>query len=331
MAKPKVLVTRKMAQEALDMIVRATDMELWEEDMPVPRDALLKKVRTVEGLLSLLTDKIDAEVMDAAPKLRVVSNLAVGYDNIEVPEATRRGIPVGNTPGVLSETTADFAFALLLAAARRVSEADRYTREGHWKTWSPMILLGQDIHHATLGIIGCGRIGLEVAKRARSLDMKLLYYNRTRRTLEEEQKFGLEFVPSLSDLLSRADFVTIHAALTPDTYHMIGAAELAKMKPTAILINTARGSIVDQEALYQALKSRQIVAAGLDVTEIEPIPLDDHLLTLDNVVIAPHIGSASVATRTKMAIMAAENLLAGLRGNLPPNCVNPEVRRHQAH
>jgi glyoxylate reductase len=313
------------------MIAQACEMELWDGELPPPRDILLDRVREADGLLSLLTDRIDVELMDTAPKLRVVSNLAVGYDNINVGEATKRGIFVGNTPEVLTETTADFTFALLLATARRLVEADKYTREGKWKTWGPMTLLGRDVHHATLGIIGCGRIGMQVAKRARGFDMRVLYYNRTRRSPEEEERVGLEFVPSLAELLSRSDFVSIHTALTPDTHHLIGAAELAQMKPTAILINTARGSIVDQKALYAALKSRQIFAAGLDVTEVEPIPPDDLLLTLDNVVIAPHIASASVTTRAEMARIAAENLIAGLQGRLPPNCVNPEAQRHQAH
>ncbi|MFC1978346.1 2-hydroxyacid dehydrogenase [Chloroflexota bacterium] len=325
MPKPKVFVTRKIAQEALDMIANSTEMELWEDELPPPRHVLLDKVQTIEGLLSLLTDKVDAELMDAGPKLKVVSNMAVGYDNIDVAEATQRGIFVGNTPGVLTETTADFTFALLLATARRVVEADTYTRKGNWKTWGPMILLGHDVHHATLGIVGCGRIGLEVAKRARGFDMQVIYCDNVRRSLEEEKDLGLEFVPDLPGLLSRSDFVTIHTALTPETHHLISTAELAQMKPTAILINAARGTIVDLKALYQALASGQILAAGLDVTEVEPIPLDDPLLTLDNVTIAPHIASASVATRTKMAIMAAENLNAGLRNELPPNCVNPEV------
>lgn len=329
MPKPKVLVTRRIAQEALDMIAAATEMELWDSELPPPRDILLTRVKAAEGLLSLLTDKVDAELMDTAPKLKVVSNMAVGFDNIEVAEATKRGIPVGNTPEVLTETTADFTFALLLAAARRVVEADRYTRDGKWKTWGPAVLLGHDVHHATLGIIGCGRIGLEVAKRAGGFDMKVLYCDRTRRSPEEEKRFGLEFVPSLAELLPRADFVSIHTALTPETFHLIGAAELAQMKPTAILINAARGTIVDQKALYQALKSRRILAAALDVTEVEPIPPDDPLLTLDNIIIAPHIASASVATRTRMALMAAENLLAGLRGELPPNCVNPEALKRR--
>ncbi|HEY81812.1 MAG TPA: D-glycerate dehydrogenase [Dehalococcoidia bacterium] len=325
MAKPKVFVARRMAQEALDMIAQAAEMELWEDELPPPRDVLLQKVRDIDGLLSLLTDKVDAELMDAAPKLRVVSNMAVGFDNIDVPEATRRGIIVGNTPGVLTETTADFAFALIMAAGRRVAEGDRWTRNGKWKTWGPMILLGHDIHHATLGIVGCGRIGLEVAKRARGFDMKVLYYDTVRRKPEEEREFGLEYVPNLHDLLSRADFITVHVPLMPETRHLISTAEFAAMKPTAVFVNTSRGPVVDQKALYQALKSGQIFAAGLDVTDPEPIPMDDPLLTLENVIIAPHIASASVATRTKMALMAAANLIAGLKGEMPPNCVNPEV------
>lgn len=329
MPKPKVFVTRKMAQEALDMVAAAAEMELWEDELPPPREVLLKKVRDIEGLLSLLTDKVDGELMDAAPNLKVVSNMAVGYDNIDVPAATSRGIVVGNTPGVLTETTADFTFALLLAAARRVVEADAYTRRGYWKTWGPMVLLGHDIHHATLGIVGCGRIGMEVAKRAKGFDMQVLYYDHVRRTAEEEKKLGLEFVSSLRELLSRADFITLHISLTEETRHLISTAEFAAMKPTAILINAARGPIVDQKALYQALKSRQIFAAALDVTEVEPIPLDDPLLTLDNVIIAPHIASASVVTRTKMATMAAANLIAGLKGEMPPDCVNPEVLKQK--
>jgi len=325
MPKPKVFVTRKIAWEALDMIDGAADMELWEDELPPPRDTLLNKVGDIKGLLSLLTDRVDAELIEAAPGLKVVSNMAVGYDNIDISEANKRGILVGNTPGVLTKTTADFTFALLLATARRLVEASEYTRSGNWKTWSPMALLGQDIHYATLGVVGCGRIGMEVAKRARGFDMQVLYNGRRRRTRKEEQEYGLEFVPELADLLSRADFVSIHTALTPETHHLIGAAELAKMKPTAVLINAARGPIVDQKALYQALKTHQILGAGLDVTEVEPIPTNDPLLTLDNVLITPHIASASVATRTKMAIMAAENLISGLKNKPLPNCVNPEA------
>jgi len=325
MAKPTVFVARKMAQEALDMIADAAEMELWEGELPPPRDVLLKKVQDIDGLLSLLTDKVDAELMDAAPRLKVVSNMAVGFDNIDVPEATKHGIVVGNTPGVLTETTADFAWALIMATGRRVAEGDRWTRSGKWKTWGPMILQGYDIHHATLGIVGSGRIGIEIAKRARGFNMKILYYDVVRRKPEEEKELGLEYVPNLHDLLSKADFVTIHVPLMAETRHLISTAEFAAMKPTAIFVNTSRGPVVDQKALYQALKSGQIFAAGLDVTEVEPISMDDPLLTLDNITIAPHIASASVATRTKMATMAAANLIAGLKGEMPPNCVNPEV------
>jgi len=325
MAKAKVFVARKMAQEALDMIADATEMELWEDELPPPRDVLLKKVKDIDGLLSLLTDKVDAELMDAAPKLKVVSNMAVGFDNIDVPEATKHGIVVGNTPGVLTETTADFAWALIMATGRRVAEGDRWTRSGKWKTWGPMILQGHDIHHATLGIVGSGRIGIEIAKRARGFNMKILYYDVVRRKPEEEKELGLEYVPNLHDLLSKADFVTIHVPLMAETRHLISTAEFAAMKPTAVFVNSSRGPVVDQKALYQALKSGQIFAAGLDVTEVEPIPMDDPLLTLDNIILAPHIASASVATRTKMATMAAANLIAGLKGERPPNCVNPEV------
>jgi len=324
MTKPKVFVTRKIAQAALDMIGAIAEVEVWEDELPPPRHVLIKKVQDIEGLLSLLTDTIDTGLMEAAPRLRVISNLAVGYDNIDVSEATSRGIFVGNTPGVLTETTADFAFALLLAAARRVVEADVYTKKGKWRTWGPLTLLGHDIHNATLGIVGFGRIGAAVAKRAKGFNMQVLYYDEIRRP-DEERELGLEYVSDLMALLSRADFVTLHIPLTGKTHHLIGAAELAAMKPTAILVNTSRGPVVDQKALYQALRSGQIFAAALDVTEVEPVPPDEPLLTLDNVIIAPHIASASVTTRTKMAAMAAANLIAGLRGEMPPQCVNPEV------
>ena len=325
MTKPKVYVTRQIAQEALDMITQDTEMEVWPEELPPPYEVLLEKVKNIDGLLSLLTDKIDANLMNAAPKLKVISNMAVGYDNINVPEATSRGIVVGYTPGVLTETTADFAFALIMAAARRVVEADAYTRKGRWKTWGPMVMLGQDIHHATLGLVGLGRIGMEVAKRARGFNMKVIYFDAQRRSTQEEKELGVEYIPELSTLLSRSDFVSLHVPLIPQTHHLMGAKEFALMKPTAILVNTSRGPVVDQKALYEALKAKQILAAAIDVTETEPISPGDPLLTLDNIIITPHIASASVVTRTRMAVMAAENLIAGLRGQVPPNCVNPEV------
>ena len=324
MPKQKVFVTRIIAQQALDKIAEETEMELWQEELPPPYEVLLKKARDTEGMLTLLTDTIDAALMDAAPKLKVVSNLAVGYDNIDVTEATEHGL-VGNTPEVLTETTADLAFTLLMAAARRVAEADNYTRKGRWKTWGPKVMLGQDVHHATLGIIGLGRIGGGLVRRARGFEMKVLYYDEIERSEEEDRKLGVQRVSSLAELLTRADFISVHVPLTKETRHLIGKAEFTRMKPTAVFINTSRGPVVDQKALHEALKSGQIFAAALDVTEVEPISPDDPLLTLDNVIITPHIASASVATREKMALMAADNLLAGLRDELPPNCINPEV------
>ena len=265
MARPRVFITRVIAQEALDKIAQATEMEVWPEELPPPYEVLLEKARDAEGLLTLLTDKVDAGLMEVAPKLRVISNMAVGYDNINIAEATKHHIVVGYTPGVLTETTADLTFALLMSAARRVAEADNYTRKERWKTWGPMILLGQDIHHATLGIIGLGRIGAELAKRAKGFNMKVLYYDEIRRSEEEERQLGVEYVSELARLLSGADFISIHVPLLPQTHHLIGAAEFAMMKPTAVFINTARGSIVDQKALYEALKSGQIFAAAIDV------------------------------------------------------------------
>lgn len=325
MTKPRVFVTRIIAKEALDKITQATEMEVWPEELPPPYETLLEKARDAEGLLTLLSDRIDTTLMDAAPKLRVISNMAVGYDNINIAEATKRHIVVGNTPEVLTETTADFAFALLLTAARRVVEADNYTRKGQWNTWGPMVLPGQDIHHATLGIIGMGRIGTEVARRARGFNMKVLYYDEIRQSREAERELGAEYVSELGQLLSRSDFISIHVPLLPKTHHLIGPAEFAMMKPTTVLVNTSRGPVVDQKALYKALRSGQIFAAAVDVTETEPISPDDPLLTLDNFIITPHIASASFSARRKMALMAAENLLVGLRGEIPPNCVNPEA------
>jgi glyoxylate reductase len=325
MAKPKVFVCRPIAKEALDKIARNTEMELWPEEIPPPPSVILEKAKAADGLLTLLTDRIDAQVMQSAPKLRVISNMAVGFDNIDIVEATRRCIPVGITSGVLTETTADFAFTLLMSAARRVAEADRYTRHGKWKTWGPLVLLGQDIHHATLGIIGLGRIGKEMARRAAGFDMKVIYHDSIRCSGDEEKRLHLEFVADLPSLLSRADFISIHVPLTPNTRHLIGEKEFAQMKSTAVLVNTSRGPVVDQKALYQALKNHRIFGAGIDVTETEPIPADDPLLTLENIIIAPHIASASVPTRTRMALIAAENLLIGLRGEMPPNCANPEA------
>jgi glyoxylate reductase len=323
MARPRVFVTRRIPEEGLSLVREQADLRLWDDDLPPPRDALLEGAAAADGLLCLLTDRVDAELLKRAPGLKVVANMAVGYDNVDVPACTARGVVVTNTPGVLTETTADLTWALLMAAARRVVEGDRFTREGRWKTWGPMLLLGQDVHHATLGIVGLGRIGAEVAKRGRGFDMRLLYTSRTRKP-ELELELGLEHVP-LDDLLRQSDFVSLHTPLTPETRGLIGARELSLMKPTSILINTARGSVVDQQALTEALRERRIGGAALDVFEVEPIPPDDPLLELENVVVLPHIASASTATRGRMARMAAENCLAALAGRRPANPINPEV------
>ncbi|HML22482.1 MAG TPA: D-glycerate dehydrogenase [Aggregatilinea sp.] len=319
MTKPTVYVTRRIPDEGLALLRETCEVRVWEGSLPPARDVLLREVADAAGVLTMLSDRVDAAFFDAAPALKVVGNYAVGYDNIDVPEATRRGIPVGNTPGVLTDTTADLAFALLMAAARRIVEGAAYVQSGAWKTWGPMTLLGQDVHGATLGIVGMGRIGQAMARRGRGFDMRVLYHGGGR-----DLDFEAEPV-TLDDLLRQSDFISLHCPLTPQTRGLIGARELALMKPTAILINTARGAVVDSKALYDALANGTIAYAALDVTDPEPIPMDDPLLGLDNCLIIPHLGSASHATRGKMARMAAENLLAGLRGDRLPTCVNPGV------
>lgn len=315
----KVYITRQLPDEALSIIRQAAEMEVWDEDRPVPRNVLREKIRDTDGLLCLLTDKIDGDLLDNAPNLRVVSQMAVGVDNIDVAACRARNVVVGNTPGVLTETTADLAFALLLAIARRIVEAERFLRAGQWQTWSPMLLVGPDAHHATLGIVGMGRIGYEMARRAHGFQMNLLYSSRSPHP-DAEQDFGAKRV-DLNALLMESDFVSLHVPSTPETRHLIGAEQLARMKPSAMLINTARGPVVDQAALVNALRDHQIAGAGLDVFDVEPLSLDDPLLTLDNVVLLPHIGSASIATRTRMAVLAAENLIAGIQGKTLPHAV----------
>lgn len=326
MAAPRVFVTRIIPDQGLRLIQDGCDVDLWTDELPPPRDVLIEHVRGVDGLLTLLTDRIDGEVMDAAgAQLKVISNHAVGFDNIDVQAATRRGVPVGNTPGILTDATADFAFALLLAAARRVVEGERYVREGKWKTWGPSLLLGPDVHGATLGLIGFGRIGQAMARRARGFDMRVLYHDPS----APQSEPGLNATAAdLETVLRESDFVSLHTPLTPETRGLMNRERLAAMKPTAILINTARGPIVDAEALHEALSEHRIFAAALDVTDPEPIPADSPLLALDNLIVVPHIASASVATRQKMSLMAAKNLIAGLKGEPLPNCVNPEVYGH---
>ncbi len=324
--RPKVFITREIPERGLSRIRERFDVDLWTEEAPPPKEVILERVRDVDALVPLLTDPIDAEVMESAPRLRIISQYAVGYDNIDVGEATKRGIYVTNTPGVLTETVADFAFALMLAVARRVVEADRYVREGNWKVgWHPLMMIGRDVHGATLGIVGLGRIGRAVARRAEGFGMKILYYD-VRRDEDLERERGYEY-RELDDLLRESDFVSLHTPLTPETEHLIDEEKLRLMKPTAYLINTARGRVVDQKALYRALKEGWIAGAALDVFEREPIPADDPLLSLPNVVLAPHAASASLETRSKMAEIVADNLIAFLEGREPPTLVNREVLR----
>jgi len=325
MKKPRVFVARILPEEGLNRVLEACDAEVWQEDAPPPRDVLLEKVRGVDGLLSLLTDRVDGELLDAAgPNLKIVSNFAVGYDNIDVPAATERGVLVGNTPGVLTETTADLAFALLMAAARRLPEGMDFVRAGRWKTFQPTLLLGRDVYGASLGIVGMGQIGRALAKRAAGFDMKILYYDPFA-PADSSLPAGAIRCATLDELLRRSDFVSLHVTLGPETRHLIDARALESMKPTAILINASRGPVVDPDALYEALQKGGIAGAALDVTEPEPLPAGHRLLTLKNCLVVPHIGSATYATRTRMAVMAADNLLAGVTGRVPPHPVNPEV------
>jgi glyoxylate reductase len=320
---PKVYVTRDIYPEALEILRRGLEVEVWDEDRAIPRDVLLREIGDADAVLTLLTEKVDQEFLDHAPKAKIVANMAVGFDNIDVAACTRRNVVVTNTPGVLTETTADFAFALLMAVARFVVPGVGYVREGKWKTWSPSLFVGRDIHHATLGIVGLGRIGQEMAKRGRGFDMDVIYYDVYRRE-DLEQEHGWRYA-ELDDLLSEADFVTIHVDLNDHTRKLFSTDAFKKMKKTAYLINAARGPIVDLDALYQALTSGEIGGAGLDVTDPEPIPADHPILQLENAVVCPHIASASLQTRTKMAILAAENVVAVLLGDRPRTPVNPEV------
>jgi len=320
---PRVYVTRTLPGDALDRLREQAEVDLWPQDLPPSRDELARSLATAEGLLCLLTDNIDAGLIEGAPRLRVVSTMSVGYDHIDIEACTRRRIVVGYTPGVLTEATADLAFALLLAAARRLPEGERVVREGRWTAWHPSFLLGRDVHGATLGIVGLGQIGTAVARRARGFEMRVLYTERDRQP-SAEAILGAEY-RSFEDLLAESDFVSVHVPLTPETRHMFNDAAFARMKPTAVFVNTARGAIVDEPALQRALESGRIAGAAIDVAETEPLSKNDPLLRLPNLLVTPHIGSASVAARERMASLAVDNLLAALAGRRPAHCVNPEA------
>ncbi len=322
MTKPKILITRKIHSQVVDFLNEYCEVEMWSEEQTVmPRETLLKKVTDIEGLYCFISDTIDAELLDAAPQLKVVSNMAVGYNNIDVKACQARHITVTNTPGVLTDTTADLTFALLMATSRRLLEASDYLRKGKWQSWYPTQLTGQDISGATLGIFGMGRIGEALAKRANGFDMKILYHNRHRNE-QAEKTLGAMYV-SKEELLQEADFVCLLMPYSEETRNFIAKEELQLMKPSAILINTARGGIVNEEDLYDALIQKQIWAAGLDVFEKEPVRLNHPLLRLPNVVTLPHIGSASIATRLNMAKLAAENLVDAVTGKTPKHVVRP--------
>ncbi|MEX0682011.1 MAG: D-glycerate dehydrogenase [Dehalococcoidia bacterium] len=323
MPRPRVFVTRNLPGNALDLLRDACSVTVWPGEMPPSPDDLRREAASAHGLVTLLTDRVDDALLAAAPQLVAVSNMATGFDNIDVAAASQHLVLVARTPGVLTETSADLAFGLLLAAARRIAEGDRYVRAGKWRTWGPETMLGPDVHGATLGIVGLGRIGTAVARRAAGFGMRTLYHSRERKQ-DAERELGAEYA-SLDELLRESDFVSLHSALTNETRGLIGARELGLMKPTAILVNTARGPLVDQAALYEALRSGTIAGAALDVTDPEPLPADSPLLTLENIVITPHIASASVATRSEMARLAAENLLACVRGEVNENVVNAEI------
>jgi glyoxylate reductase len=323
--KPSVFVTRRLPEGAMQVLNENFDVQCNPHDRVLTRQELLEGVKGKDGILPLLTDRIDDELLDTAGRqLRIVANYAVGYNNIDVPACTRHKIPATNTPGVLTHTTADLAMTLLLAVARKIVPADRYAREGKYEGWAPLLFLGTDVHHKTLGILGFGRIGFALAKRAAGFDMKIIYHDAMRADSELEKKVGAKFVDK-DTLLAQSDFVSVHVPLSPETHHLISTPELADMKSSAFLINTSRCEVVDEKALVRALHLGQIAGAALDVFEFEPA-IGKELTIMDNVVIVPHIASASIETRTKMGLVAAENLIAVLiKGKKPPNCLNPEV------
>ena len=326
---PKIFVTRRPPESAIALLHEAfanedVSIALYPEDRPIPREVLLEGVKGADAILSMLTEPMNAEVFEAAgPQLRIVANMAVGYNNIDVPAATERGIAVSNTPDVLTETTADLTFALILATARRLCESEHFLRSGQWASWSPTFMLGMDVYGKTLGIYGLGRIGKAVVRRAKAFNMKVLYHSRTQLPAAEEVGLGLTYV-DFPTLLAESDIISPHCPLTDETRHVFNAATFNAMKKSAIFVNTTRGPVVDEAALAAALHGGEIFAAGLDVYEEEP-RIHPDLLTVSNIVLLPHIGSSTLETRSAMANLAAENIIAVLKGNTPPTCVNPGV------
>lgn len=318
----KIFITREIPKPGIDVLKRECTVEMNPHDRVLNKEEIIKGVKGKDGLLCLLTDPIDKDVIAAEPKLKMIASYAVGYDNIDVAAATKKGIPVSNTPGVLTQTTAELAWALLFSVSRRIVEGDAFTRGGQFNGWAPMLLLGQDISQKTLGIVGTGRIGTAFALKSKGFDMTVLYTDE-RKNEQLERELGARKVPLLT-LLKESDFISLHVPLTPRTYHLIDEKELKSMKTTAVLINTSRGPIIRETALVKALKEHWIFGAGLDVYENEP-EISNELRNLQNVVLQPHTGSGTLETRTKMALMAAENLLIGLKGGIPPNCINKEV------
>ncbi|MDZ7700227.1 MAG: D-glycerate dehydrogenase [Deltaproteobacteria bacterium] len=322
--KPRIFVTRKLPRAAMTLLEENFEVTCNPHNRVLSREERLEGVAGKAGILSLLTDVMDEEVMDRAGKeLKMIANYAVGFNNIDVDAATKRKIAVSNTPGVLTDTTADLTMALILTVARRIVEGDGYTRAGKYEGWDPLLLLGSDVHHKSLGILGFGRVGQALAKRARGFDMRITYHSRHRAEPDIEKRLGADFV-DLSTLMRESDFLSIHVPLTPQTKGLINAERLSLMKPTAFVINTARGEVIREEALVEALTEKRIAGTGLDVFEDEP-EIHPELLKMNNVVILPHIGSASMETRTEMGLMAARNLIAIFRGEVPPNCLNPEI------
>jgi glyoxylate/hydroxypyruvate/2-ketogluconate reductase len=322
--KPRILVTREVFDETLEYVGQYCEVEANQQDVAFDPETLARRLADKDGVMCCLTDRVDATLLAGSPQLKVVANIAVGYNNIDLAACTARGIMATNTPGVLDDSTADLAWALMLGAARRLTELERRVRNGEWTGWRLKQWLGTDVHHATLGIFGMGRIGQAIAKRAAGFDMKLIYHNRNRASPDVERRLNAVFVGK-DELLRQADFVVLQMPYSPETHHMIGAAELKRMKPGAVLINSTRGGVVDDVALIAALKNGVIRAAGLDVFENEP-SLDPAFFELDNVVLAPHVGSSTEATRRAMAMTAARNLVAGLTGAMPPNLLNPGVQ-----